>query len=41
MNYERTDVVFVIENSSIFKKYLPELLEDYINPATRLVLFII
>ena len=35
MSYERTDVVFVIENSSTLKKYIPELLEAYIGPAMK------
>ena len=35
MNFEKTDVVFVIENSTTLKKYMPELIEDYIQPATK------
>ncbi|KAK7086682.1 Mediator of RNA polymerase II transcription subunit 25 [Halocaridina rubra] len=33
MNYDRSDVVFVIEKSISLKKYLPELLEAYITPT--------
>ncbi|XP_064091346.1 mediator of RNA polymerase II transcription subunit 25-like isoform X3 [Macrobrachium nipponense] len=32
-NYDRTDVVFVIEKSISLKRYLPELLEAYISPT--------
>ncbi|XP_042206915.1 mediator of RNA polymerase II transcription subunit 25-like [Homarus americanus] len=36
MNYDRTDVVFVVERSASMKRYLPELLEAYIVPTVSL-----
>ena len=32
-SYEHTDVIFVVEKSISFKKYLPELSEAYILPS--------
>ncbi|ROT73196.1 putative mediator of RNA polymerase II transcription subunit 25 isoform X2 [Penaeus vannamei] len=32
MNYDRSDIVFVIEKSVSLKRYLPELIEGYISP---------
>ena len=32
MNFDRTDIVFVVEKSVSMKTYLPELLESYVTP---------